>query len=135
RYPQPLPSLPTRRSSDLALALEQGAAQWMELAAHANRYIEETAPWKLAQRGQDAELDTVLANLARTVARLAVLAAPFIPRAAATVWGLFGERAPLETIRLDDLETLSAERLQVAKPPVLFPKPERTPRGAQKLVT
>jgi len=118
-----------------ALALEQGAAQWMELAAHANRYIEETAPWKLAQRGQDAELDTVLANLARTVARLAVLAAPFIPRAAATVWGLFGERAPLETIRLDDLESLSAERLQVAKPPVLFPKPERTPRGAQKLVT
>jgi len=77
----------------------------------------------------------VLANLARTVARLAVLAAPFIPGAAATAWGLFGERAPLETIRLDDLETLSAERLQVAKPPVLFPKPERTPRGAQKLVT
>ncbi len=118
-----------------ALALEQGAAQWLELAARANRYIEETAPWKLAQAGRDAELDTVLANLARTVARLAVLAAPFIPRAAATVWGLFGERAPLETIRLDDLETLSAERLQVAKPPVLFPKPERTPRGAQKLVT
>src|SRR5207245_8993212 len=118
-----------------ALALEQGAAQWMELAAHANRYIEETAPWKLAQRGQDAELDTVLANLARTAARLAVLAAPFIPRAAATVWGLFGERAPLETIRLDDLESLSAERLQVAKPPILFPKPEGTLRGAQKLVT
>jgi len=118
-----------------ALALEQGAAQWMELAARANRYIEETAPWKLAQAGRDAELDTVLANLARTVARLAVLAAPFIPGAAGTVWGLFGERAPLETIHLDDLESLSAERLQVAKPPVLFPKPERSPRGAQKLVT
>jgi len=118
-----------------AFALEQGAAQWMELAARANRYIEETAPWKLAQAGRDAELDTVLANLARTVARLAVLAAPFIPGAAGTVWGLFGERAPLETIHLDDLESLSAERLQVAKPPVLFPKPERSPRGAQKLVT
>ena len=118
-----------------ALALEQGAAQWMELAARANRYIEETAPWKLAKAGRDAELDTVLATLARTVARLAVLAAPFIPGAARTVWALFGERAPLETIRLDDLESLSAERLQVAKPPVLFPKPERTPRGAQKLVT
>src|SRR5436309_3544398 len=118
-----------------ALALEQGAAQWMELAARANRYIEETAPWKLAKAGRDAELDTVLATLARTVARLAVLAAPFIPGAARTVWALFGERAPLETIRLDDLESLSAERLQVAKPPVLFPKPERTPHGARKLVT
>src|SRR5437899_3906891 len=115
------PALAAYRRAMDGFHLEEGAARWMELAARANRYIEETTPWNLAKQGHDAELDSVLANLARTVARLAVLAAPFIPGAAGTVWGLFGERAPLETIHLDDLESLSAERLQVAKPPVLFP--------------
>jgi methionyl-tRNA synthetase len=118
-----------------AFALEQGAAQWMDLAARANRYIEETAPWKLAKAGRDAELDAVLANLARTVARLAVLAAPFIPRAAETVWSVLGGRSALASVRLDDLESTSVEGQQVTPPPVLFPKPERTARGAEKLVT
>src|SRR5437899_3170096 len=39
--------------------VEEGAAHWMDLAARANRYIEETAPWKLAKAGRDAELDQV----------------------------------------------------------------------------
>jgi methionyl-tRNA synthetase len=118
-----------------ACALEQGAALWMELAARANRYIEETTPWKLAKAGRDAELDAVLANLARAVARLAVLAAPFIPKAAATVWSVLGGRAALASVRLEDLESISTEGQQVAQPPVLFPKPERTPRDTEKLVT
>src|SRR5437773_8479486 len=66
--------------------LEEGAAQWMELAARANGYIQETVPWELATTGKDAELDQVLASLARTVAQLAVLGQPFVPTAAETVY-------------------------------------------------
>ena len=106
--------------------LEEGAAQWMDLAARANRYIEETAPWKLAKAGRDAELDQVLASLARTVARLAVLAAPFIPATADTVWTLFGPPAPLGRVRLTDLDNLAVEGRPVGKPPILFPKPRPT---------
>src|SRR3989475_2447685 len=106
-----------------ALALEQGAAQWMELAARANRYIEETAPWKLAKAGPDAELDLVLASLACTVARLALLAAPFIPATADTVWTLFGPPTPLARVRLSDLGGLQVEGRTLGKPPILFPKP------------
>src|SRR6266545_3496239 len=51
--------------------LQEGAAQLVALASAANRYVEETAPYKLAkQPGKAAELDSVLANLARTVARI-----------------------------------------------------------------
>src|SRR5438477_8915752 len=106
--------------------LEEGAAQWMDLAARANRYIEETAPWKLAKAGRDAELDQVLASLARTVARLAVLAAPFIPATADTVWTLFAPTAPLGRVRLADVDNLAVEGRPVGKPPILFPKPRPT---------
>jgi methionyl-tRNA synthetase len=103
--------------------VEEGAAQWMDLAARANRYIEETAPWKLAKAGRDVELDQVLGSLARTVARLAVLSHPFIPATADAVWRLFGPAAPLAPVRLADLDDLPVDGRKVAKPPILFPKP------------
>src|SRR5216110_263774 len=71
--------------------LQEGAAQLVSLASAANRYVEETQPYKLAKQPERAaELDSVLANLARTVGRLAVLAQPFLPTTAQTIWGTLG---------------------------------------------
>jgi methionyl-tRNA synthetase len=107
-----------------ALALQDGAAQVIELASRANRYVEETAPWKLAKEKKDAELDSVLANLVRTVARLAVLAGPFIPAKAQAVWDVLGAPRPFAAVRLADLTDLPVTGQRVAKPPPLFPKPD-----------
>jgi methionyl-tRNA synthetase len=107
--------------------LADGAAQWMDLAARANGYIQETAPWELAKAGKDAELDQVLAGLAGTVARLAVLGQPFIPGTAGAVWGLFPDAPPLETVGLQGLEKLVVSGQRIAKPPILFPKPKPAP--------
>ena len=119
-----------RRAMD-GFRLEEGAARWMELAARANRYIEETTPWNLAKQGHDAELDSVLANLARTVARLAVLALPFVPATAGSVWALLGAAPqppqPLDRARLADLATLDLSGRHIQKPPILFPKPKLAP--------
>jgi methionyl-tRNA synthetase len=106
-----------------AQGLQEGAALVIELASRANRYVEETAPWKLAKEKRDAELDAVLANLVRTVARLAVLAAPFIPAKADEVWGSLGAPRSLASVRLAELAGLDVARQRVAKPPPLFPKP------------
>jgi methionyl-tRNA synthetase len=113
-----------RRAMD-GYRLEEGAALWMDLAVRANGYIQETAPWELAKAGKAAELDAVLATLARTVARLAVLAQPFLPATAETVWALFGsaQPRPLAGVRLEDLGELDVTGHQVAKAPILFPKP------------
>ena len=102
----------------------------MELAARANGYIQETVPWELAKTGKDAELDQVLASLARTVAQLAVLGQPFVPTTAETVWSLFAPSpapGPLVQVQLADVSGLDVAGRQVAKPPILFPKPRLTP--------
>ena len=103
--------------------LQQGAALVIELASRANRYVEETAPWKLAKEKKNAELDQVLANLVRVVARLAILAAPFIPAKAQEIWDLLGAERSFAALRLSDLGALSVAGQRVSKPPPLFPKP------------
>jgi len=102
--------------------LLRGAALFIELASRANRYVQETAPWKIAKEKRDAELDAILISLVRTVARLAVLAAPFIPAKAQETWTAVGAPRPLSDVRLTDLADLSVGRQRVAKPPPLFPK-------------
>jgi methionyl-tRNA synthetase len=106
-----------------AQELQQGATLVIELASRANRYVEETTPWKLAKEKKDAELDHVLANLVRVVARLAVLAEPFIPAKAQEIWDALGADRGLEAVRLSDLAGLAVGRQRVSKPPPLFPKP------------
>src|SRR5205809_7631612 len=89
--------------------LQEGAAQLVALATAANRYVEETAPYKLAKQPERAaELDSVLANLARTVARIAVLAQPFIPATAGPGRATLGPPAPspLDGVRLGDSEAV-----------------------------
>ena len=105
-----------------ATDLQQGVALVIELASHANRYIEEQAPWKLAKETKDAELDSALANLVRTVARLAVLSAPFVPAKAREIWRLLGAPREIESVPLAELGAISVKGWNVKKPPPLFPK-------------
>jgi methionyl-tRNA synthetase len=102
--------------------LQEGVSLVIELASRANRFVEETAPWKLAKENRKDELDSVLANLVGTVARLAVLAAPFIPVKAEEIWNALGAPRPLSDIRLEELPRLSVAGQRVAKSPPLFPK-------------
>ena len=75
---------PALRRLDFTGALERG---W-ELVRALNRYVEERAPWQLAQRrGRRGALDEALATLAEGVRVLGVLLWPFLPGArAAASW-------------------------------------------------
>ncbi len=106
-----------------AYGLQEGATLVIELASRANRFVQETEPWKLAKEKRAAELDTVLASLVRTVARLAVLSVPFIPEKAQTLWAALGAGRALRDVRLADVGDLSVARQRVSNPPPLFPKP------------
>jgi methionyl-tRNA synthetase len=98
----------------------------MNIAAAANRYIEETAPWKLAKQEAHTELDLVLANLARTIVRLAILAHPFIPQKADAIWNAVCTGIPLKHAALQDA-VKEVEGRAVDKPPILFPRLEADP--------
>jgi methionyl-tRNA synthetase len=57
------------------------------------------------------------------VARLAVLAAPFIPVKADAIWSMLGAPRPLGNIRLAELPALTVAGQRVVRPTPLFPKP------------
>jgi methionyl-tRNA synthetase len=67
-----------------------------ELIAHANRYVEETAPWTLAKAGHagdpaaGARLDSVLYNLAASLRIVAEALRPFLPTAAERIAAQLG---------------------------------------------
>ena len=106
-----------------ACDLSGAAAQLIELATRANKYVEETAPWRLAKdTAAAAALDTVLANLARTLARLAVLAEPFMPERAATLWDALGMGRPLAEVRWTEVAGLDLTARSIGRAPILFPK-------------
>jgi methionyl-tRNA synthetase len=72
------------------LLLHRGAAAAWALVSEANAFVERQAPWTLAKAGQVEALDATLAALWRCLARLAVLAGPFLPGSAATLWAALG---------------------------------------------
>jgi methionyl-tRNA synthetase len=106
-----------------ALDLRGGAEAAWTLVSTANLYIQQVAPWALAKAGQEAELDSSLAAVGRALFRLAVLAGPFIPGKAQSLWqslGLSGEAAGANWA---GLEAPPVTGLATTKPEVLFPKP------------
>ncbi len=103
--------------------LHQGLAAAMELARQANVYIEESAPWKLAKdASRHAELDAVLASLARCLARLSILLSPFMPTKSAELWAALGRDGAVPSLTSYEAIDLSGET--VAREAVLFPKVE-----------
>ncbi|HEX3273678.1 MAG TPA: methionine--tRNA ligase [Gemmatimonadales bacterium] len=106
-----------------ALDLRGGAEAAWSLVASANLYIQQNAPWSLAKAGQDAELDGVLAALARALYRLAVLAGPFVPGKAQALWQSLGLPADAAARSWAGLAQPEVAGLATTKPEVLFPKP------------
>src|SRR5262249_30349234 len=73
-----------------ALWMHRGAAAGGELVFEANAYVDGRAPWVQAKAKDDRGLDETLGALARCLARLAVLTAPFMPAAAGRIWASLG---------------------------------------------
>jgi methionyl-tRNA synthetase len=109
-----------------ALLLHRGAQAAWEAVAEANVYVDRRAPWSQARSGDEAGLDETLAALARTLVRIAILASPFIPDAAARLWTALGLGEQLPPQRAWNLlrEPPVTGRTTSRIPP-LFPKPER----------
>ncbi len=93
------------------------------MVAAADLYIAKTAPWALAKAHDDARLDEVLAALARTLYRLAVLTSPFLPGKAAVIWAALGQPEGFTPAAWDGLQTAPASAVAVRRPAILFPKP------------
>ena len=67
--------------SDLeGLAFNRALSRIWEFIALVNRYVDKTAPWKLAKKeGQSERLETVLWTLAESIRVISLLIYPFLP--------------------------------------------------------
>lgn len=106
-----------------ALDLRSGAEAAWSLVSAANLFVQQTAPWSLAKLQREAELDDALAALARALARLAVLASPFIPVKAQQLWRMLGLSGAVADAGWSAAEQPEVEGRQTERADVLFPKP------------
>jgi methionyl-tRNA synthetase len=95
-----------------------------ELVAAANGYIVRAEPWVMARESRDAELDGVLAALARCLFRLAVMTHPFMPAKSADLWQALGRPGAPDAGAFRAIEQPPVAGCRTAKPPPLFPKPQ-----------
>ena len=106
-----------------ALDLRGGAEAAWQLVATANLYIQQTAPWKLAKEGREAELDASLAALARALYRLAVMSSPFTPGKSQVLWEVLGMPNGVTSASWDSFSAPPVSGVSTRKPENLFPKP------------
>jgi methionyl-tRNA synthetase len=111
------------RSRMEALEFHLALEQLWAFVTRVNRYVEESAPWKLAkQPGQSRRLDAVLYNLAESVRLISVLVAPVMPAASAQMRAQLGIEEPVGLLAEEaKWGRLSAGR-RVGEIRPLFPK-------------
>lgn len=94
-----------------------------KLVTRANRLVEEKAPWTLAKEGKRAELEAFLHELAWLLRAVALLAWPFMPTAAESVWRQLGYASDIAKERLPAALAApipAGQPIQKGKP--LFPR-------------
>ncbi len=105
---------------------------WLEVVDRANRYTQETQPFKLAKTDLEACRD-VLLNLVEWLRVTAILIKPFLPRTAETFYGAFEFNAENAWDRVSYSDAISPMKgldlrltapLSGGKPAPLFPKIE-----------
>ena len=89
----------------------------------ANKYIDETEPWKLGREGDVDRLNAVLRTLWESLRLAAVLVAPFMPETAAKIWTQLGlEGDPLDNGRAEWKWGSITAPVKVARSGILFPR-------------
>ena len=101
-----------------------------KLVSRANRYVEETAPWKLAKNPSDAgRLDSALRLLLETVSAVAWCVAPFMPETSGKIMKQLAVDH-LPEPKLQSLDALSSG-LKIGQPAPLFPRHDPTTTQTQ----
>jgi methionyl-tRNA synthetase len=103
--------------------LHEGARLAWALVDRANAYVEETAPWNLAKEHRTEALQSALAALCRALARITLLASPYLPVKAGEVWAALGMETPVSQARWGEVERPPTALRRVHRVAPLFPKP------------
>ena len=104
-----------------------------QLIGRANKYIDETEPWKLAKDPANApRLNTVLSNLLEVLSMVSVLVEPFIPTTSRRIRAQLGLSLDVTSANLEALGEFGAAGTirighRTGKPEPIFPRIEEKP--------
>ncbi|MFH1996135.1 MAG: methionine--tRNA ligase [Candidatus Omnitrophota bacterium] len=88
------------RELDFSMSLK---AIW-DLVGRANKYIEESAPWKLAKDPDKGKLGAVIYNLAQSIGIITVSLYPFMPETSRNIWKQLGMETDVADLVLSNAE-------------------------------
>ena len=116
---------PLMNGNDISAAM----VQTLSIAAEANQFVEQTAPWKLAKQREQEALGRVLYHLAESLRVIAILIFPVLPKAAHGIFDQLNWKMELsgreERFSLKDAEWGGLpDGHVVGKPVPLFPRIE-----------
>jgi len=87
------------------LAFSKALESVWDLLAHANRYLNESAPWALTDNlDERPRLATILYTSAEIIRIATVLLAPVLPESCNRVWEQLGMKSPLRSQRIDEIK-------------------------------
>jgi methionyl-tRNA synthetase len=103
--------------------IQGGLAVAWDLVAAANLAIDTHKPWELARdEGRAVELDAVLYELVDVLRHLTVLVSPAMPERSRAMADQLGWSLPADQWRLDSLETVAGETIDLCPGDALFPR-------------
>ncbi len=104
-------------------AFDEALKAIWELIGRANKFIDETAPWKLAKdESQSSRLDFVLLNLYEALRLSAMLIAPVMPETAGRIWTQLGISADPVKSQYSSFVWGKGAGNVIGKSEVLFPR-------------
>jgi methionyl-tRNA synthetase len=120
------------RMTSRELLLKEALESIMYVVGKANKYIEESAPWKFSKENNIEAIKLIIADLLEVLRKTARGIFPFMPGTARKIWGQLGLKGNIET-QLDKEENDDADMhrpdwrkfpagTKVAKGEPLFPR-------------
>jgi methionyl-tRNA synthetase len=76
------------------MALNTALEEVLAVVSAINRYLEQTAPWSLAKKGDTNRVATILYNAAEALRLTSLLLQPVMPQKAIELWQRLGWQPP-----------------------------------------
>ena len=104
------------------LVFSEALAEIWSLISHANKFIEEQAPWKLAKEGKTKELQESLVSLLEVLKVVSQAVSPFMPTAGQKIWEQLGLSGAPNEFPFDCKWGFFKKGGKIAKGTPLFPR-------------
>ena len=90
----------------------------------ANKYIEESAPWKMAKEKDTQGLSTCIYTILETLRIMSLLIFPFMPKVGMEIWRQLNMKKPLSTVDIKESRKwgVIAPGIEIRKAKPLFPR-------------